>query len=146
MNKPTQPLKYFMILLLLSLLTYFISVKRIPSPYNYLGIILILFGIMINLWTDQLFKKAKTDVKYHKIPSKLITSGPFKISRNPMYLGMLIIIFGVAIILGNLIVFIFPIIFVIIIQKRFIPGEEKNMEKTFGKRYLEYKNEVRKWI
>jgi protein-S-isoprenylcysteine O-methyltransferase Ste14 len=146
MRKPIQPPAYFIILVVLSILTYFIMIKIISSPYNYSGSILILFGIIINLWTDHLFKKAKTEVKYHKIPSKLLTSGPFKISRNPMYLGMLIILLGIAIILGNLITFIFPLIFVAVINNKYLPVEEKNMEKTFGKKYKEYKNKVRRWI
>jgi protein-S-isoprenylcysteine O-methyltransferase Ste14 len=135
-----------MILLVLSILTYFIPIKVIPSPYNYFGIIFILFGIILNLWADQLFKKEKTNVKYHKTPNKLIISGPFKISRNPMYLGMLIILLGIAILLGRLTPFIFPILFFVIIETLFIPIEEKNMKKQFGKRYLEYKNKVRRWI
>ncbi len=146
MKQPIQPPGYFIILLILTILIHFIPLKIIPNSYNYLGIILILFGIIINLWTDSLFKKAKTNVRYHKIPSKLIISGPFKISRNPMYLGMLMILLGTAIIVRNPLSFIFPIIFAVIINHKFISIEEKNMEKAFGKEYLKYKNKVRKWI
>ncbi len=141
----SQPPKYFMTLLVLSILSYFIQIKIIPKPYNYFGIVLILFGVIINLWTDRLFKKEKINVKYHKIPHKLITSGPFKISRNPMYLGMLAILLGIAILLQNLITFLFPIIFIIIIEKH-ISIEEKNLEKKFGKKYIKYKHKVRRWI
>jgi len=55
-------------------------------------------------------------------------------------------LFGAAIFLGSLISFIFPIIFVYIIRVRFIHLEEKNMEKKFGKKYVNYKNSVRRWI
>jgi len=146
MREPIQPPRYFIVLLILIIFTYFIPIKIIPNYYNYLGIILILFGVIINLWTDQLFKKAKIDVKYHKIPNRLIVSGPFKISRNPMYFGMLLILLGIGVLIGNLVSFIFPIIFVIIINYNFIPIEEKNMEKRFGKEYLKYKHKVRMWI
>jgi protein-S-isoprenylcysteine O-methyltransferase Ste14 len=143
---PVQPPRYFNILLVLTLLSYFIPPKIIPKPYNYLGIILILFGTIINLWTDNLFKKEKTNVKYHKIPSKLISYGPFEISRNPMYLGMLTILLGTAIIIQNLVAFVFPIAFFIIINYKFIPTEEKNMEKKFKLNYLKYKKKARRWI
>jgi len=63
-----------------------------------------------------------------------------------MYLGMLIILIGIAILMGSLITFIFPIIFFVIINWFFIPMEEKNMEIKFGKKYSEYKNKVRRWI
>jgi len=146
MEKCIQPPRYFIILLILIILTYFIPIKMIPHPYNRLGGILIFSGLILNLWADQLFKKAKTSVKYHQIPSYLILSGPFRISRNPMYLGMLLILFGVSILIQNPLSLIFPIAFFFIINYKFIPTEEKNMEKTFGRNYVEYKNKTRRWI
>jgi protein-S-isoprenylcysteine O-methyltransferase Ste14 len=63
-----------------------------------------------------------------------------------MYLGMMSILLGVAIFLGSLISFAFPIIFIIIMEKLFIPLEEKNLEKKFGNQYIDYKKRVRRWI
>ncbi|MDD5173200.1 MAG: methyltransferase, partial [Patescibacteria group bacterium] len=70
----------------------------------------------MNIWTDNIFKKGKTTVKPHEKPSTLIVSGPFRLSRHPMYLGMAAILFGVSILLGSLTLFIFPIIFGILMQ------------------------------
>ena len=126
---------------------FIIPIKKIICPpYTYFGGFLILFGVVLNIWADSLFKKRKTTLKPHKIPTFLETSGPFKISRHPMYLGMAAILFGVTIIYGTLITFLFPIAFIILIEIKFIPIEEKNMEKAFGKRYLDYKKKVRRWI
>ena len=143
-----MPPTYFMILLVASIGLHFVLpiLKFAYSPYNYLGFILIIFGIAINLWTDSLFKKKSTTVKPHKTPSSFIISGPFKLSRHPMYLGMVFILLGTAVFLSTLITFVFPIIFIIIIEGLFIPIEEKNMQKKFGKKYLEYKKQVRRWI
>lgn len=143
-----MPPTYFIILLLLSIGLHFVFpiMKLISSPYNYLGILIIIFGIILNLWTDSLFKKEQTTVKPHEIPIFFISSGPFEISRHPMYLGMALILFGTTIFLGSLITFIFPIIFIMIIEKAFIPIEEKNLEKKFGNKYIDYKKRVRKWI
>ena len=80
------------------------------------------------------------------MPNFFVTSGPFKLSRHPMYLGMMSILLGVAIFLGSLITFSFPIIFIMIMEKRFIPLEEKNLEKKFGNQYVDYKKRVRRWI
>jgi len=146
MNKPKQPPAYFLILLIFTFLNYLLNYKIIPKPFNYLGFILIFFGVFINLWTDKLFKNAKTNVKFHTLPNKMICRGPFKFSRNPMYLGMLCILLGVAVFIGNLLSFIFPIIFIFVIELKFIPIEEKNMKKAFGKEYVKYKNKVRGWI
>jgi len=143
-----MPPTYFLVLVLLSIGFHFLFpvLKFVFPPYNYLGIGLIVFGIVINLWTDFLFKKKQITVKPYEMPNFLIVSGPFKLSRHPMYLGMLSILFGMAIFLGSLITFIFPVLFVIIIEKLFIPIEEKNLEKKFGNKYVDYKKRVRRWI
>jgi protein-S-isoprenylcysteine O-methyltransferase Ste14 len=120
--------------------------KTITAPSNYSGIIFIIFGIAINLWADAIFKKQNTAVKPDEKPSQLIESGPFRISRHPMYLGMIVILLGIAILMGSLSAFIFPIIFFLIMQLKYIPQEEKIMENEFGKAYLDYKKKVRKWI
>jgi len=148
MGKRILPPTFFTTLLILTVGFHLIFplFVFIFSPYNYLGIILIIFGGIINLWTDSFFKKKKTTVKPQEMPSCLIESGPFKISRHPMYFGMVSILFGMAIFLGSMITFVFPIIFIIIIEKLFIPVEEKNLEKKFGNKYINYKKSVRRWI
>jgi protein-S-isoprenylcysteine O-methyltransferase Ste14 len=120
--------------------------RVIVSPYRYLGIVLIGFGVVVNLWTDSLFKKHKTTVKPYESPTHLEVSGPFRISRHPMYLGMVAILLGIAIALGSLVTFVFPIVFVILMETMFIPFEEKNLEEVFGRKYLDYKKNVRRWI
>jgi protein-S-isoprenylcysteine O-methyltransferase Ste14 len=148
MERRIMPTTYFIILLLLSIGFHLVFplFKFIFSPYNYLGFGLIIFGIIINLWTDSLFKKKQTTVKPYEMPNFFVTSGPFKLSRHPMYLGMMSILLGVAIFLGSLIIFAFPIIFIVIMEKRFIPLEEKNFETKFGNQYVDYKKRVRRWI
>ncbi len=142
-----MPPTYFWIFLIITTAIHFVfSIKIIYFPYTLLGILLILFGTIITIWTDLIFKKVKTAVKPHEKPKKLIMQGPFKISRHPMYLGMACFLLGLAIFLGDLISFIFPIIFVVIMETKFIPLEEKNMQKVFGKKYLEYRKKIRKWI
>ncbi len=94
-----MPTTYFIILLLLSIGcdSFFPLLKFIFSPFNYLGFGLIIFGVIINLWTDSLFKQNQTTVKPFEMPNFFVTSGPFKLSRHPMYLGMMSILLGVAI-------------------------------------------------
>ena len=138
---------FYGFILLSIILNFFFPIRRIIiQPYNYLGIILILFGLVIDVWAWVLFRRKKTTLNPYKIPSRLETKSIFKISRNPMYLGMDIILLGVSVLLGSLITFIFPIIFIILIEKLFINLEEKNLERKFGKEYLDYKKEVRRWI
>jgi len=148
MAKGIMPPTYLIILLVLSISLHFIfpMVKFIFSPYNYLGFVLIAFGSAVNLWADSIFKKKKTTIKPHELPRFFIAFGPFKMSRHPMYLGMLSILLGVAIFLGSLVSFIFQVAFIVLMETLFIPTEERNMENQFGKEYLKYKKRVRRWI
>lgn len=147
-EKKILPPTFFIVLLILGIgIHYVFPIMRIVfSPYNYAGILLIAFGIVLNIWTDNLFKKKQTTVKPHEMPNVFIDYGPFKLSRHPMYLGMLSILLGIAIFLGSLSPLVSPLAFIIIIGKIFISMEEKNLEKKFGDKYNNYKKRVRMWI
>jgi protein-S-isoprenylcysteine O-methyltransferase Ste14 len=143
-----MPPTYFLVTIILSIIMHFVlPIKRIISPpYTYAGIIFIVFGGVINLWTDGLFKEMKTTVKPYEDAVELITQGPFKLSRHPMYLGMTSILFGIALLHGTIVTFIFPILFIVLCEVLFIRFEEASMEKIFGEKYLNYRKKVRRWI
>src|SRR3989344_4970557 len=145
--KLMPPMIFYGFILLSIVLNLFLPIKKlIVQPFNYLGIVLILFGLLIDVWAWMLFRKRKTTLNPYKKPLKLVNNGLFKISRNPMYLGMDLILWGLSIFLGSLITFIFPVLFVILIERLFIKFEEENLEKKFDKKYIGYKKKVRRWI
>lgn len=148
MNKKYTPEKYFAAFLLASAVFHLIFPGKIliTSPYNFAGLLFILSGAGINLWAGIHFSKRKTAVKHGEKVSSLLRSGPFSFTRNPMYLGMTMILLGVAVFLGSLISFAFPIIFIIVMEAKFIYEEEKHLEKAFGQKYREYTKRTRKWI
>ena len=148
MTKEIQPPTYFAALLLISGASHLLFPAPVVTepPYAYLGLLPIVFGIVLNLWTDSLFKKSRTTVKPQEMPSKLIVAGPFRISRHPMYLGMAAILLGEAAFLGSLVTFAFPLIFAVLMEALFISKEEENLERAFGEDYLDYKRSVRRWI
>lgn len=148
MKKKIVPDEYFIVLIILSIIVHILIplIKIIFFPYNLFGIFLIIAGILITVLTNYILLKNKTTTKPYDIPNVLITSGLFRLSRNPLYLGMAIILLGIEILIGSLSPFIFPIIFVIIISMMIIPIEEKNLEAKYGSKYLEYKKRVRRWI
>lgn len=148
MVKKIMPPTFFYLGIVLIILMHLIfPIKQIISyPYTFSGLLIILIGAILNIWAWSLFIKDNTTQNPYKTPNKFVLIGIYNISRNPMYLGMLIILIGIAILMGSLITFIFPIIFFVIINWFFIPMEEKNMEIKFGKKYSEYKNKVRRWI
>ena len=133
-------------LIVVILLHYLFPTPLIPKPFNYFGIVLFIFGLMILFWSFGMFKKRKTPILPGEKPIALVIEGPYKFTRNPMYLGVTTALAGVAIYLGDLLAFLSPIVFFMFVSIRFIPREEKLMEKLFGKKYLDYKKKVRRWI
>ena len=112
------------------------------------GSIIIIFGISIIISAIILFKKYKTTIAPFK-PSnatKLIVSGVYKFSRNPMYLGLLLVLSGISTILnpiGGL--FLIPLFILYLNLFQIIP-EENAMINLFKDEFLEYKKNVRRWI
>jgi len=143
------PPTYFLICLLLSIVIHFVLPlkKFINFPYNnYLGVLLMGTGIWLNIWADLLFKVRRTTVKPFEKSTHLIENGPYRLSRNPMYLGLVVILLGVATLLGSIAPFIVAIIFAIIADRVFISIEEKYLEEIFGQKFLDYKKRIRRWL
>ena len=118
----------------------------ISFPFNLLGILLLLLGLWMNLWASSYFKKVNTTVKPFETSRQLITNGFFSITRHPMYLGMVSVLLGAAILLGSFLPFLIIPIFMYVINRKFIIPEEQMLNETFGQEYLNYKNRVRRWI
>ena len=117
-----------------------------PWPFDLLGIAAILAGIVLNLWSDHQLKAAQTTVKPHERPSVLVTHGAFRLTRNPMYLGMALILAGTAITLGSLVALVCAALFVVVVDRRFIPFEERNAGAAFAEAYADYRSSVRRWV
>ena len=147
MKKILPPTYFATCLIIAAVLHYLLPIKQIIYyPINLLGFLFFVIGGILNIWTDQLFKKNKTTVKPGEKPSVLIQTGPFKISRNPMYLGMSILLIGIGFILGSVSSFIGVFLFVATMEIAFITQEERFMQEQFGEEYLAYKKKVGRWI
>lgn len=116
------------------------------SPWNYLGIFFIALGVLVIVLPAGAFSRAGTTVKPFKESSALVRSGMFRITRNPMYLGMLTILLGVAVLSGSLSPYVAPLLFVPVLNVRVIRHEEAMLEQRFGEDYLDFKRAVRRWI
>jgi len=105
-------------------------------------------GLSILILAVLLFRKQNTTVNPIKIgnASSLVTSGVFKFSRNPMYLGMVMILFGLALMFNLVGGIFFVLLFMIYITKFQIRPEEEVMERLFGEDFIKYKHKVRMWL
>jgi len=146
--KKIMPTAYLLILLMLAICLHFVfPIKKVlEPPYSFLGVILIFLGCLLNIEADRLFRRDNTSVKPDKTPSTLEESGPFNVSRHPMYLGMASILAGVSVVLGTVAAFFTPLLFIALMEILFLPDEERNLEETFGDRYVAYKAKIRRWI
>ncbi len=104
-----------------------------------------LLGFMLMGKARDLFKKHQTTLKIEK-SNQLIREGVFSKTRNPMYVGMFMLVFGFSTLSTNIIAFSLPFIFLLLVNLIFIIKEEHIMHETFGKEYVEYKRKVRRLI
>jgi protein-S-isoprenylcysteine O-methyltransferase Ste14 len=124
-----------------------IPVTTILPPYwNLLGLIPFALGIALNLSADRAFHRAHTSVNPFDKPSTLVTWGVFRISRNPMYLGFVLILTGVAVMLGALTSLLVIPPFTLWIDRAYISFEEQALSQKFSVKWLEYKQSTRRWL
>jgi len=111
-------------------------------------IIFVFIGVMFAVAGVASFKKQKTTVNPLNTDnvSALVTSGIYKYSRNPMYVGMLLCLVGFFVYIFNPLNIIFIVLFIWYMNKFQIKPEERFLSTVFGKRYKEYTNNVRRWL
>jgi protein-S-isoprenylcysteine O-methyltransferase Ste14 len=132
---PTNVLIAIVIMVVLHVL--FPATVIISLPWNVIGLLPLLLGIGINLMADNALRKAKTTVKPFEESSALVTSGVYRISRHPMYTGFVLILIGVAAIMGSLLPFLVIPVFAVLIGMVFIRVEEQMLEDKFGRVWLD---------
>ena len=108
------------------------------------GAVLIVAGLGIGTQASRAFKRAGTPVVPFERSTALVTDGLFRYTRNPMYLGMVLVLVGVALLLGSLGAWLPIPAFVAIIHVNFIAGEERFLAELFGDEYLAYKRTTRR--
>lgn len=111
-----------------------------------IGLSSFIFGIAIAVWVKMVMKdlwNVPAAIDYSR-QNKLITTGPFKFSRNPIYLGILLILFGQAFFFQSFSVFLLiPFFFYL---NRFVLVEEKLLSDVFREKYARYKNNTPRWV
>ncbi len=132
-----------------------VAVDRFVPDFSYdypgswfIGGAIMLAGGAIDLLAAGLFRSKGTTVNPIKVENatKLVTTGLFALSRNPMYLGMAMFLLGLGIGLGTHVTPVVVVAFVIWMNTSQIAREEKAMEDLFGEEYRAYRAKVRRWI
>lgn len=112
-----------------------------------LGILLVIAGFTISFSAFSLFRREGTEINPISVTnSKLVVRGPYRFTRNPMYLGLVTFTLGIAFWVGSLPMFAVPMLLFILIHWRFIPMEEAKMRRQFGASFDDYAGRVRRWV
>ncbi len=122
------------------------AAQLLLAPYRYAGIVLVALGVGMIVWAAALFRRAGTGIVPFSPATALVTSGPYRLSRNPIYLGLACALLGAAVLMGSITPFAVIPAFMALIAERFIVREEAMLEQTFGRQYLDYKARVRRWL
>ncbi len=147
MKKQMPPFYFFSFIVLEIILSLLLPIYKLSiTPYNYLGLVIVIFGLWLNLSSKRTVLNNKTTIIPFQKSTVLVINGAFCYTRNPMYLGMLLVLVGEAIVLRSASTFLFPILFIPLMSIKYIIPEEKILENTFKDKYLEYKQKVRRWI
>jgi len=114
----------------------------------FLALLSLISGLVFPITGIQAFRKANTTIsptKPHK-SATVVTTGIYRITRNPMYLGLFFLLFAFGLFLSNVLCLAATLLFILYINAFQITPEERILEENFGKDYLNYKEKVRRWL
>ena len=129
------------------LLQHFMRTAPVPRPLRILvGFPFQLGAMVTNVWAALLFWRFKTSFIPNRGSRNLIIRGPFRFTRNPVYIALTVLYIGMALCTGYLWSLLFLPPALILIRYYVIGREEKYLERRFGEAYREYKTQVRRWV
>ena len=122
----------------------------IPQPHNYVGILFIPVGMFLIIWANYTLlwigRISFKDREPMQRPSDLVLVGPYRFTRNPIYLGCLLMMLGLVIVWSSIVTTFFLIVVYLIFRFVFIKREEVILEDEFGEKYRDFKKQVGRWI
>ena len=113
---------------------------------QYAGGVMVMAGLLLLVLANRLFLRDKTDAIPFRNVTALVTDGIYRFTRNPMYLGMALILLGCAVTLGAATTLLVPPLFMVIIEWRFIRPEEELLRGLFPDDFPAYCRRVRRWL
>ncbi len=116
------------------------------STALWLGIALIALGVLLAVWAALAFWSARTTIIPREEPSALVETGPYRFSRNPIYIADLLILAGWCLAIGTILGLALLAPFGLLLHRRFILPEEATLVRHLGQPYLDYRARVRRWL
>jgi protein-S-isoprenylcysteine O-methyltransferase Ste14 len=151
-NPPSFVVRIASPIWLLALVLVALGVERLRDaqivPHHWpAGVAIMFLGLAIALWAILTFAQAGAQIRPDAASnSRLVTHGPFRFTRNPMYLSLMTIGVGAAVAAGTLWMWLAPALLFVLDNFIIIPFEERNIERQFGAEFRDYRSRVRRWI
>lgn len=147
---PWPPMIFLAAIVIAVVLHIVYPLPFIGSPLSDLlfavGWLLIAAVVAIDFTAIRTLRRANTTVMPHRASEHLVTSGPFAISRNPIYLANTLLMVGIGLVAQVTWFLPLALLAAYLTGKLAIEGEERHLATRFGKKYLDYKKRVRRWI
>ena len=140
------------VLLVTLVLAAFFLNKFLPLPFVFpkilvwVGYVLVLVGLGLSASAASRFMQAHTTLDPHGSVTGIVTGGPYRFSRNPIYLGFLCLLIGFPLIFRTYWGLILSPLFIVLMNMLVIQSEEAYLEKKFGDVYIHYRSRVRRWL
>jgi protein-S-isoprenylcysteine O-methyltransferase Ste14 len=115
-------------------------------PKAWAGVAVLASGLALGAWAIATLRRAGTHVQTTQPTTTIVTSGPYRFTRNPIYVGMLAVLIGLAIALNTAWLLVALAAFFLVIRFGVIAREEAYLERKFGEVYRSYKSRVRRWL
>lgn len=147
---PWPPMLYLTSILIAMLAARLVTPAPIPSPHPIflpsLGFVIALLSVSLDIWAVRTLMERQTPVLDSGCARYLVTCGPFRFSRNPIYLAYTLFTVALGLISGNSWFFVAAIVSVTATRLIAIPSEERHLEARFGFDYEHYRKRTRRWI
>jgi protein-S-isoprenylcysteine O-methyltransferase Ste14 len=115
-------------------------------PAAWVGGVIFAIAFALAIWAIVTIRNAGTQVETYKPTTTIVANGPYRFTRNPIYLGMVLGLIGLAIAFDSLWILVTLVLFYLVIRDGVIAREEAYLARKFGDVYRGYKSRVRRWL
>ena len=129
-------------------LNWLVPLPFLPAhmPASWLGVLVLVLAVALAAWAIVTITRAGSNVPTNRPTTTIVASGPYRFTRNPIYLGMVLALTGLAIVFDNLWMLLMLVSFALVIRYGVVAREEAYLERKFGDAYGGYRARVRRWL
>jgi len=141
------PVIFFGIEALGLLIQWLFPIHFLPEAIiNWVGWLLLVLGAALGFWAIAAFRRAHTSVDPYEPSTAVVSDGPYRFTRNPIYVSFVIVYLGIASLFNALWPLVLLPVAIIVIDRFVIVREERYLAGKFGEAYTRYKASVRRWL